>query len=103
MVNVVIYLKKKFNAEELVTFLLSKKLIATASIDENNNSYIMQNGLLHKELYSVITAKTKSLLVHSIIEEVEKRTDGEVLINSTPIVGTNKFFDDLVKQNTMRI
>jgi len=101
VVNVIIYLKKEFDAEDLVKFLLLEKLIAVASIDENNVSYKMHNGNFRKEVYSVITAKTKSLLISNIIKAVEKRIDGEVLINSTPIVGTNKLFDDLVKENTM--
>jgi hypothetical protein len=39
MVNVIIYLKKEHNPKELVKFLLTEKLIAPASIDENNISY----------------------------------------------------------------
>lgn len=103
MVNVIIYLKKEFQAEELVKYLLSERLIASASIDENNISYKMNNGNFYKEVLSVITAKSKSLLINNIIKAVEEKIDGEVLINSTPIVGSNKLFDDLVKENTMLI
>ncbi len=103
MVNVIIYLKKEYQAEELVKFLLSEKLIASATIDENNTSYKMVNGNFQKEVYSVITAKSKSLLLNKIIKAVEKRINDEVLINSTPIVGSNRFFDDLIIENTMQI
>jgi len=103
MVNIIIYLKEEYNAEELVKFLLSEKLIASASIDENNVSYKMNNGNFQKEVFSVITAKSKSLLLSRIITAVEKKTDNEVLINSTPIVGSNKNFDDLIIGNTMLI
>jgi len=103
MVNVIIYLKKEFIAEELVIFLLTEKLIATASIDENNISYQMHNQYLHKEVYSVITAKTKAVLLKDIIKVVEEKVGIDVLINSTPIVGSNKIFDELVRDNTLKI
>lgn len=101
MVNVIIYLKKEFDAEELVIFLLSEKLIASASIDENNTVYRMQKDEVTKELYNVITAKSKSLLLSKIINVVGQKINNEVLINSTPIVGSNKFFDDLIINNTI--
>lgn len=103
MVNVIIYLKKEFDAEELVGFLLTEKLIATASIDENNISYRIDNDQLHKEIYSVITAKSKAVLLNHIIKATEEKIGVEVLINSTPIVGSNKLFDDLVSEHTKRI
>jgi uncharacterized protein involved in tolerance to divalent cations len=103
MVNVIIYLKKEFEAEELVCFLLTEKLIATASIDENNISYKIHNGNIHKEVYSVITAKTKAVLLNTIIKVVEERIGVDVLINSTPIAGSNKIFDELVRENTIQI
>ncbi len=103
MVNVIIYLKKGLKAQELVSFLLTEKLIACASIDENNTSYKIYNGKIHKEAYSVITAKSKSLLLNDIIKAVENRIDSEVLINSNPIIGSNKTLDDLIKENTMKI
>jgi len=103
MVNVIIYVKKEFQAEELVKFLLSEKLIASASIDENNTSYKMADGNFQKEVFSVITAKSKALLLKNIIKAVEERINVEVLINSIPIVGSNKFFDDLIIENTQQI
>ncbi len=103
MVNVIIYLREEFQAEELVKFLLEEKLIAAASIDINNTSYRMQDNILHKEIFNVITAQTKSLLINQIIKKVEEKVEGEVLINSTPIVGSNSCFDELVKQHTQPI
>ncbi len=103
MVNVIIYIKKEFDAEELVKNLLSEKLIASASVDENNVSYSMNSNGFHKNTYSVITAKSKSLLLPYIIKSVEEKIDSEVLINATPIVGSNKFFDALVRENTKPI
>jgi uncharacterized protein involved in tolerance to divalent cations len=103
MVNVIIYLEKDFDAEELVKSLLSAKLIASAVIDINNISYTMVNNKFCKKVYSVITAKSKSLLINNIIREVDERINGEVLINAIPIVGSNKTFDDLVKRNTIPV
>jgi len=103
MVNVIIYLEKDFDAEELVKSLLSAKLIASAVIDINNISYTMVNNKFCKKVYSVITAKSKSLLINNIIREVDERINGEVLINAIPIVGSNKNFDDLVKRNTIPV
>lgn len=103
MVNVIIYLKEEFNAEELVALLLVEKLIASASIDANNVSFKIDNGILIKESYSVITAKSKSLLLTSIIKSVEEKINGEVLINSTPIVGSNNLFNELIKKHTLKI
>jgi len=103
MVNVIIYLEKDFDAEELVKSLLSAKLIASAVIDINNISYTMVNNQFCKKVYSVITAKSKSLLINNIIREVDERINGEVLINAIPIVGSNKNFDDLVKRNTIPV
>lgn len=103
MVNVVINLKEEFNAEELVALLLKEQLIASASIDVNNLSYKVENGVLIKELYNVITAKSKALLLTSIIKRVEEKIQGEVFINSTPIVGSNKSFDELVLGHTIKV
>jgi len=103
MVNIIIYVKREFNAEDLVSFLLNKELIASASIDENNISYKMHDNLVHKESYNIITAKSKGLLLDHIINAVEEKIGTEVLIIAIPIVGSNKFFFELVSQNTMRI
>jgi len=103
MVNVIIYLKEEFQAEELVKFLLEEKLIAAASIDVNNTNYRLKDNIIQKEIFNVITAQTKSLLINQIIKKVEEKFEGEILINSTPIVGSNSCFDELVKQNTQLI
>lgn len=103
MVNVIIYLNEKNQAKDLVEFLLRERLIASASIDVNNTSYSMVDGQIKEEVYSVITAQSKALLVSDIIKAVESRIEGEVPINSVPIVGTNRAFDNKVKTNTISI
>ncbi len=103
MVNVIIYLDRKMNAEELVKHLLSARLIASAVIDTDNISYTLNHGKFSKEVFNVITAKSKSLLINQIIKAVEDKIGEEVLIISTPIVGSNSSFDELVKQNTLAV
>lgn len=103
MVNVIIYLKKEHNAKDLVKFLLNEKLIASASIDENNVSYKIIDGSLKEDMYSVITAQSKALLFNYIVDAVEQKLGEKVAINSTPIVGANGFFNDTVRTKTIAI
>ena len=103
MVNVIIYLDKKNNAEQLVKQLLYAKLIASAVIDVDNTSYTINDGVFSKKVFNVITAKSKSLLINQIVKAVEEEIGEEVMIISTPIVGSNSSFDDLVKQNTLPV
>jgi uncharacterized protein involved in tolerance to divalent cations len=101
MVNVVIYLKKEHNAKDLVKFLLTERLIASASIDENNVSYQIKNEIFSEDVYSVITAQSKSLLFNDIVKAVEEKIGEEIPIYSTPIVGLNRIFDDNVRLRTI--
>jgi uncharacterized protein involved in tolerance to divalent cations len=101
MVNVIIYLKNEFDSKELVKFLLSEKLIASASIDENNVSYKLQDGEFTKEVYSVITSQSKSLLFNDIVTAVEQKIGREVPISSTPIVAANRMFDYSIRTKTI--
>lgn len=103
MVNVIIYLKKEHNANELVKFLLSEKLIASASIDENNISYKLEGDDFYEDVYSVITSQSKSLLFNEIVKVVEAKTGEETPIISTPIVASNKIFDDAIRTKTIQI
>lgn len=103
MVNIIIYLDKKNNAEELVKHLLHAKLIASAVIDVDNISYTIKDGNFTKQVFNVITAKSKSLLINQIVNAVEAKLGEEVLIISTPIVGSNSSFDEMVKQNTIPV
>ncbi|MBK9319235.1 MAG: hypothetical protein IPM91_10665 [Bacteroidetes bacterium] len=84
MVNIIIYLKKTYNAKEVVRELLAEKLIASASIDENNISYKMENGVLIEELSSVITAQSKSLLFSEIAKSLQNMFGEEIPIISSP-------------------
>jgi uncharacterized protein involved in tolerance to divalent cations len=103
MVNVIIYLKKEHNSIEFVKFLLTEKLVASASIDENNVSYKLLDGKLYEDVYTVITAQTKSLLFNEIVKLVEERIGDEIPIISSPIVASNRIFDDNIKSKTIAI
>ena len=103
MVNVIIYLKKEHDAKEVVKFLLEKKLIASASIDENNVSYKLENDQFSEVVYSVITSQSKSLLFSEIVKALEAKTGEDTAIISVPIVASNKIFDDTIRSSTMLI
>lgn len=96
-------MKKQNSAKELVALLLQEKLIASATIDENNVSYKLENNLLTEKVFSVITAQSKSLLFSEIVKAVESKFGEDTPINSTPIVGSNRFFDDTIKMKTIQI
>jgi len=102
MVNLVIYLKKEFDPVGLVEKLLNTQLIASASIDQNNESFTMQDGILSKEIYNVITAQTKSLLFTKIAKMIEGEFGPGVPVNATPIVVSNKIFDELLRSRTLK-
>ncbi|MBK9402227.1 MAG: hypothetical protein IPN36_15730 [Bacteroidetes bacterium] len=103
MVNIIIYLKKTHNAKQVVRELLVEKLIATASIDENNISYKMENGVLIEELSSVITAQSKSLLFSDIVKVLQNKFGEEIPIISTPIIGSTRVFEETIISKTMLV
>lgn len=103
MVNIIIYLKKEDSAKKMVEFLLEEKLIASATIDENNFSYKLENDKVSKTVFSVITAQSKSLLFNEIVKAVEAKIGKDTPIISTPIVASNRIFDDTVRTNTIPI
>lgn len=103
MVNIVIHQKKEHNAKELVHTLLSERLIACASIDENNISYLWNELGITEEVHTVITAQSKALLFNDIVKSVETKIGENIPINATPIVGSNRIFDQTVKSKTLPI
>ncbi len=103
MINIVIYLKEEQNPVQLIEKLLQKQLIINASIDLNNEFFTTENNKVIKEIYSVITAKTKSLLFNDITEYIEKELGLQLLINSVPIVASNKIFNDLIQSKIIKI
>jgi hypothetical protein len=93
-------LRTEHDPKKMVELLLSEGLIATASIDMNNISYKMKNGIICEEEYNVITAQTKALLFSAIVEVAEREIGESISINSVPIVGANGFFNESVARLT---
>jgi uncharacterized protein involved in tolerance to divalent cations len=103
MINVYISLKKEENAENLVSKLIELKLIAHASIDSDNLSYIADGGNVSKQIVSLITAQTKSLLFDDIVKYVHQHYKGEIKIYSLPITQCNEMFSSLIRNQTEKI
>lgn len=103
MINMIVYLKKQHNPVELVEQLLLENLIASATIDENNTSYEVNNGVLYQQVNYVITMQTKALLFNEIAKIVEAKFGQETPINSVPIVSSNKTFEETIKSKTKKI
>ena len=82
---------------------MSEKLIASASIDENNISYEIENNNFSEKVYSVITAQSKALLFNEVVNAVTNKIGYELPINSIPIVAFNKLFDTKIKSKTTPI
>jgi hypothetical protein len=103
MVNIIIYLEKRHNTKNIIKLLLEEKLIASGSIDENNVFYKLENGSVSEIVYNVITAQSKSLLFNDIVKLVEGIIGEETPINSIPIIGSNKIFDNTIRSKTIPI
>jgi uncharacterized protein involved in tolerance to divalent cations len=103
MVNVLIYLNSQTHPEELVELLLKSKLIAKATIDANNESFELYNGEIITKKYSIVTIQTKSLLFTQIVRLVEENYSANIPIYSLPITQSNHWFDEYVREQTLKI
>lgn len=103
MINMIVYLKKQHDPVELAEQLLRENLIASATIDENNISYELNDGVLEQQVNYVITMQTKALLFNEITRIVEAKFGQETPINSVPIVSSNKMFEETIKSKTKKI
>lgn len=103
MVNIIIYLKEKYDAKELVKSLLKEKLIASATIDLNNVSHTFESGEIKEKVYNVITAQSKALLFTEIVGFIEKQLGENIPINSIPIIGSNRVFNDIIFNKTLKV
>ncbi|MCE2713559.1 MAG: divalent cation tolerance protein CutA [Flavobacteriia bacterium] len=102
MVNVIIYLGKSHDPGNLVDVLLKKKLIAKATIDSDNVTYVLKDDEVSTETNTVITVQTKSLLFSQIEQLVAEMYGSSVPIFSLPITQANQQFDKMVRENTLR-
>lgn len=103
MVNVIIYLEKNHNPRKLVDLLLQKRLIAKATIDIDNVTYLLKDEEIMTTTNTVITAQTKSLLFSQIEKLVSELYGNAIPIYSVPITQANEQFDKLVRINTLKI
>jgi hypothetical protein len=101
MINVVIHVRGDQQHKELVHHLLHHKLVASASIDENNVLYKLNGDNVVEEVYHVITCQSKALLFDDIVEIIEQQLGERTAVYSTPIVGANGYFNDSVKRRTL--
>ena len=101
--GMLIYLKEKYDAKELITTLLKEKLIASASIDLNNVSHTLERNEIIENVFNIITAQSNSLLFNEIVDFVEKRFDEKIPINSIPIIGSNRVFNESIFNKTLKV
>lgn len=103
MVSIIVYLNEEVNPQELIHDLLTRQLVAMASVDTNNACYEISHGNLVKKVYSVVTMQTKSLLFREIADIIEERYGKETRITSLPIVSANRVFEEHIRSTTKQI
>lgn len=103
MINVYIYIENESDAKHLAVELLEAQLVAHASIDMDNYSYIRVNDSIKEQVNFVITAQTKALLFNEIVAFVEKGRKERIKIYSLPITQCNDNFSELIRENTKKI
>lgn len=103
MVNVILYLNTDTDPYLIIKELLSNRLIAIASMDVDNKSYFIKNGKLVKETHTIITCQTKSILFSEICDFISKNFEGDIRINSVPIISSNESFATSIKLATKEL
>jgi uncharacterized protein involved in tolerance to divalent cations len=102
MVNIIIYLNSESDAEQLAIDLLKAKLVAHASIDIENKSFVYDNELI-KEINFVVTVQTKALLFTAVEEYVKNHYGENIKIFSLPITQCNKAFYDYLLEHAVKV
>lgn len=103
MINIHIYLDSQKDAKQLVKELMESELLAHASIDKDNHSYMNINGKITEHTNFVITGQTKALLFDKIAGHVEKFGNDTIKLFSTPITQCNENFSEIIRKNTRKI
>ena len=101
MINLIIYLDHSGKAEELVNDLLNNRLVASASIDSDNEYFTLINGEVTKTIHTVITAQTKANLFSKITDYILKVHGIDPPIFSLPIAQSNDSFAKNIRAKTM--
>lgn len=103
MINVYIYLDSQKDARELVTGLMEKELLAHASIDKDNHSFLKIDGKITEQTNFVITGQSKALLFNNILDFIEKQGVENTKVYSVPITQCNENFGEIIRKNTLKI
>lgn len=101
MINIIIYLEKAEEAQTLVNELLTQQMVASASIDSNNEYFTMINGKVAKTIHTVITAQTKASLFSRISDYILTKHDKDTPVFSLPITQSNDNFADDIRSKTI--
>ena len=103
MINIYIYLDSQKDAKKLVKGLMEDDLLAHASIDKDNHSFIKVDGNIREETSFVITGQTKALLFTKILEYISKQEIENIKLYSLPITQCNDNFAEIIRNNTQKI
>ena len=103
MINIYIYLDSQKDAKKLVKGLMEDDLLAHASIDKYNHSFIKVDGNIREETSFVITGQTKALLFTKILEYISKQEIENIKLYSLPITQCNDNFAEIIRNNTQKI
>lgn len=102
MINVYIYLDSQKDARLLVEGLLAADLLAHASIDKDNHSFMKTNGIITEQTSYVITGQSKALLFGDIVRYVEAHGKDNIRIFSLPVTQCNETFANIIRTSTKK-
>ncbi len=100
MISVYFYLNNQQDAKSLVEELVKQRLVAHASIDKENTTFMYSEGKVVQTLEYVVTAQSKALLFNAIVDHVTKKYGGDIKVYSLPITQCNSTFSDIIRNQT---
>ncbi len=103
MINVYVYLDSQKDARQLVMGLMESDLIAHASIDKDNHSFIKVGNQITEQTNYVITGQSKALLFNDIVKYVEAHGKENIKIFSLPVTQCNENFSEIIRTSTKKI
>jgi uncharacterized protein involved in tolerance to divalent cations len=103
MINVYIYLDSQKNAKQIVKGLMEDGLLAHASIDKDNHSFINDDGKIQEQINYVVTGQTKALLFNQILSHISSKGLENIKVYSLPITQCNENFGEIIRNNTQKI
>lgn len=102
MINIYVYLDSQEDAKKLVISLMQQNLLAHASIDKDNHSFLRIDGKITEQSNFVITGQTKALLFNNILDHIEKSDIENIKLYSLPITQCNDNFGNIIRNNTKK-